>query len=312
MICGFTDFAAEAISEADVFVSCAPVRTGVFGHLSEEIRSLEVPGEQSSASCEQTVKAEADILLMRPKDKKGGLAPLAVAVSSCRIAYRNLFGCIRYLVFASLMRIVAIGFPMLFGQRSADAIHMLLLGFLVDMALILMFMRDNKRVGAQRKNIKKEMLDTSIGSLFKKHLPLTVASLLGAVLTLLLPNLIGLLDIFGNYIYKAEYTFTALLLLQLSLFVCIYVRDILSKSQMKRLFTNKIFLIELASGVLLVLLCFLTPVGNLFGLVSNPIIYLLASFLPAIAFIICYYAMSFPKKKKIGEEKGKKSKKKQK
>ena len=201
---------------------------------------------------------------------------------------------------------------MLFGQRSADAIHMLLLGFLVDMALILMFMRDNKRVGAQRKNIKKEMLDTSIGSLFKKHLPLTVASLLGAVLTLLLPNLIGLLDIFGNYIYKAEYTFTALLLLQLSLFVCIYVRDILSKSQMKRLFTNKIFLIELASGLLLVLLCFLTPIGNLFGLVSNPIIYLLASFLPAIAFIICYYAMSFPKKKKIGEEKGKKSEKKQK
>ena len=312
MICGFSDFAAEAISEADVFVSCAPVRTGVFGHFAEEIRSLEVPGEQSSASCEQTVKSEADILLMRPKDKKGGLAPLAVAISSCRIAYRNLLGFIRYFIFASLMRIVAIGFPMLFGQRSADAIHLLLLGFLADMAVMLMFMRDTRRVGAQKKNVKTELLDSKILSTPKGQIPLAVAALLGAVLTLLLPNLIGLLNIFGNYIYKAEYTFTALALLQLSLFICVYVKDILSKSQMRRLFTNKIFIIELASALLFMLVCFLTPVGNLFGLVSNPIIYLLASFLPAIAFIICYYAMSFPKKKKNGEEKSRKSDKKQK
>ena len=312
MICGFTDFAAEAIGEADVFVSCAPVRTGVFGHFDEEIRSLEVPGEQSSASCDQTVKAEADILLMRPKNKKGGLAPLAVAVSSCRIAYRNLFGYIRYFIFASLMRIVAIGFPMLFGQMSGAAIHLLLLGFLVDMAAMLMFMRDNRRVGAERKNIKKELLDTTMISLPKKYLPLTVASLLGALLTLLLPNLIGLIDIFGNYIYKAEYTFTALLLLQLSLFLCVFVRDILSKSQMRKLFTNKIFIIELVTEFVLVLICFLTPLGNLFGLVNNPVIYLIASFLPAIAFLICFYTMSFPKKKKIGKEKSKKIRKKQK
>ena len=312
MICGFTDFAAEAISEADVFVSCSPVRTGVFGHFAEEIRSLEVPGEQSSASCEQTVKAEADILLMRPKDKKGGLAPLALAVSSCRIAYRNLFEYIRYFVFASLVRIVAIGFPMLFGQMSGAAIHLLLLGFLVDMAALLMFMRDNRRVGAQKKNIKKEFLDTSLKSLFKKHFPITVASLLGSVLILLIPNLISLFNIFGNYIYRAEYTFTSLLLLQFALFVCVYVKDILSKSQMKKLFTNKIFIIELSATFILVLICFFTPVGNLFGLVSNPVIYLLASFLPAIAFIICYYAMSFPKKKKITDEKGKKTLKKQK
>jgi hypothetical protein len=201
---------------------------------------------------------------------------------------------------------------MLFGQMSGAAIHLLLLGFLVDMAVLLMFMRDNRRVGAQKKNIKKELLDTSLKSLFKKHFPITVASLLGSVLILLIPNLISLLNIFGNYIYRAEYTFTSLLLLQFALFVCVYVKDILSKSQMKKLFTNKIFIIELSATFILVLVCFFTPVGNLFGLVSNPVIYLLASFLPAIAFIICYYAMSFPKKKKITDEKGKKAIKKQK
>ena len=307
MICGFTDFAAEAISEADVFVSCAPIRTGVFGRFAEEIRSLEVPGEQSSASCVQTVKSEADVLLMRPKDKKGGLAPLALAVSSCRIAYRNLFSYLKYLLFASLIRIIAIGFPMIFGQVSASAIHLLLLGMLVDMALLMMFMRDNRRVGAQRKNVKSEMLQMKARSLLKEQRPLTVASLVGAVLTMLLPNLIGLLSIFGNYIYKAEYTFTALLLLQLSLFLCVYLKDILSKSGHKRLFTNKVFIIELVSMLAFLLLCFFTPVGNLFGLVSNPVIYFLASFVPSIAFLICFYAMSFPKKKSEKHQKNKKN-----
>ena len=189
---------------------------------------------------------------------------------------------------------------------------MLLLSFLVDMAVMLMFMRDNRRVGAQKKNVKTELIDTKMRALFKKCFPLTVSALLGAVLTLFIPNLIGLIDIFGNYIYKAEYTFTALILLQLALFMCIYVKDILSRKQIRKLFTNKIFIIELASALAIILICFLTPVGNFFGLVSNPMIYLLASFVPAIAFLICFYAVSFPKEKKKGEEKGNKTEKKQK
>ena len=81
---------------------------------------------------------------------------------------------------------------------------------------------------------------------------------------------------------------------------------------MRKLFTNKIFIIELATAFVFVLICFLTPLGNLFGLVNNPIIYLIASFLPSIAFLICFYAMSFPRKKKNGEEKIKRTRKKQK
>lgn len=312
MVCGFTDFAAEAIREADVFVSCAPVRTGVFGHFDEEIRSLEVPGEQSSASCVQTVKAEADVLLMRPTGEKGGLAPLAIAVTTCRIAYRNLSNYLKYLVFATIMRTLAIGGPMLFGQRSADAIQLLMLGFIIDMAAMIMFMRDNRRVGAEKKNIKSEFVHQSVLGIPQRHLPLMISSLLGAVLTLLLPNLIGLIDVFGNFNFKAEYTFCSLALLQLALFLCVYMRDILSKSQYKKLLSSKVFLIELGAIVLFVIICFLTPLGNLFGLVSNPIIYFLASFLPAIAFMICFYAISFPKEAKKGAKMGKKSAKRQK
>ena len=312
MVCGFTDFSPEAVKEADVFVSCAPIRTGVFGHFDEEIRALEVPGEQSSASCTQTVKAEADILLMRPKDNKGGLAPLAMAVNSCRIAYRNLSNFIKYLVFAVLMRTLVITFPMLLGQRSADAIHLLMLGFIIDMAAMLVFMSDNRRVGFANKKIKKDVAGQSILGLPKKYIPLSAASLLGAVLTLLLPNLIGLLNVFGNFNFKGEYTFCALALLQLALFLCVYLRDILSKSQYKKLFTLPVFVIGLAAISLFVLICFLTPIGNLFGLVSNPPMYLISSFLPAIAFMICFYAVAFPKKAEKNKTNSKKEEKKQK
>lgn len=298
MICGFTDFGEEAIRHSDIFVSCSPIRTGVFGHFDEEIRSLEVPGEQNSASCLQTVKAEADLLLMRPSGNKGGLSPLAIAVSSCRIAYRNLTNFVKYLTFASLMRLVAIAFPMLLGQMTADAVHLLILGFVVDMAAMVMFMRDNRRVGNQKKNVKTQFLSLSGKTLLKQNLPLAVSAILGGVLILILPNLIDLVNVFGNYIYQAEYTFCSLILLQLALFLCVYLRDILSKTQYKKLFSSKVFLIEASAITLFVLLCFLTPIGNLFGLVSNPPMYLIISFLPALSFLVCFYAMSFPRKNK--------------
>ena len=161
-----------------------------------------------------------------------------------------------------------------------------------------MFMRDNRRVGNQKKNGKTQFLSLSGKALLRQNLPLAVSAILGGVLILILPNLIDLVNVFGNYIYQAEYTFCSLILLQLALFLCVYLRDILSKTQYKKLFSSKVFLIEASAITLFVLLCFLTPIGNLFGLVSNPPMYLIISFLPALSFLVCFYAMSFPRKNK--------------
>lgn len=296
-VLGFTDYAEEAAESADVFISCAPVRTGVFGHLEEEIRSLEVPGEQSSASCTQTVKSEADILLMRPKNSKGGLEPLANAMTYCRVAYRNLSNFMRYFVLAQIMRIVAIALPMLFGQTAADARQVLLLGFLPDLAALMIFASDMRKGNLQRKTSDTELMKFNFVGIVKNNLQLTFPALIGSVLCLILPNLISLINIFDNYLYKSEFTFMSLALLQFCLLVCVYAGGILNGVILKRIFTNKIFIVELSCTALLLLLCFLTPVGRLFGLLKNPTIYFILSFVPSIAFIVSYFVITFPKAK---------------
>ena len=139
-VLSFTDYAYGAIKQADVFISCAPVRTGVSGRFDEEIVSLEIPGEQSSASCTQRVRSEADVLLMRPKDNSGGLEPLARVIEYCKVSYRNVGNFLKYLMCVQMMRIVTIAFPMLFGATTADVRHILFLGFVLDFLAMLIFM----------------------------------------------------------------------------------------------------------------------------------------------------------------------------
>ena len=297
-IVGFTDYASDAIALCDVFISCAPVRTCVGGNFNEEIHSLKVPGEQSSASCTQVVKAEADILLMRPSNSKGGLGPLATAVGCCRLAYRNLYNFLLYLFFAHAMRIITIAFPMRLGQTIADSRHMLLLGFGLDLFALFIFACDHRRGGMLTRDVKKQLTDFDFVGTVKNNKALVTSALIGSFLCLILPNLAGLIDGFGKYFYTAEYTLIALVLLQICLFVCIYVGDIMNKAALKKLFGIKLFVIELCSIGVFFLLSFLTPLGVLFGLVRVPILYLLLAFVPAAAFAICYIAMSFPKSKK--------------
>lgn len=295
-ICGFTEYAKDSVEYADVFISCAPVRTGVFGHFDEELRSLEVPGEHSSASCTQTVKAEADILLMRPKASKGGLEPLAVAMGYCRIAYRNLSNFFKYFVFAQLIRIVTIALPMLFGRGVADARQILLLG-LMDLAALMMLASDMRRGNLKRKTTDSELMNFNFYRTVTDNKNILIPTLVGTALCLILPNLVSLIPIFDNYVYRTEFTFTVTALLQICLFACIYADDILDKATIKRMCKSKIFIVEISCLALLEVLCYLTPLGVLFGLSKNPVIYFLLSFVPPIALLVSYVIMTFPKAK---------------
>lgn len=294
-VCGFSDYASEAIGYSDLFISCAPIRSGVFGRFAEEIRSLEVPGEQSSASCTQVVKAEADILLMRPKNSKGGLGPLAKAIGYCRCAYRNLSSFIKYFIFAQILRTVGIALPIAFGQTCADARHMLLLGLIMDLFAVFIFASDKRgRMHSSALLQAKEDVRTfSFTRAVKRDMPLAIATLLSALISIFLPHLIDLFGIFGNYVYKAEYSFCSILLAQLCLFVCVYSNGVFRTDEIKKLFRNKIFIAELVSAAVFVLLAFLTPFGRLFGLVSNPPMYVITSVIPAAALLVCYLILKF-------------------
>ena len=292
-VLGFSDYASEVIDLCDVFISCAPVKTEARGYLEQEITSLEIPGEQSSASCTQKVKAEADVLLMRPCNARGGLEPLARTLGFCKSAYANLKSFLTYLVCVQLMRIIAVVFPMLLGNSVADARQLLFLGFVMDVFAMLIFMYDAGRGRATYKNAKKELSSDGIIGIVRKNSNLMVWATAGSVMTLLLPNILSLFDLFGSYIYKAEFTFISLGLMQIAAFALVYSKDIASA---KRLLENKTALTGLGVFIVFTALCLLTPMGDLFGIVSIGIFYLLFAFVPTALFAVGYIVMGAKKR----------------
>ncbi len=305
-VLGFSDYAQAAIAQADVFVSCAPVRTGVFGRLAEEIRSLEIPGEQGSASCTQKVKARADVLLMRPQNKKGGLEPLAKISEYCKISYRNLKNFLLYLLCVQSIRIVTVAIPMLWGQITTDVRQLLFLSFVLDFLTMLVFMRDTRRSTRQLSALKKDIYEFGIVDTIKKNSRLFVSALLASLLTLILPPIVSLLPAFGPYSYKAEYMFTALVAMQITALFCIYSGDLRSFSAHKRLVLDPIMLLQAATIVFFMLICLvIRPIGDFFGIVKSPLGYFLISLVPSFAFAICYFFMSLINGSKKQKTKGK-------
>jgi magnesium-transporting ATPase (P-type) len=299
-IMGFSDYAKEAIECADVFISCAPIRTESGGRMSEEIRSLEIPGEMSSAACTQEVKSMADILLMRPVDRKGGLEPLARVIEYGRIAYRNLRNYTYYLVIAQMMRIISVALPMLFGYSTADVRQMLYLGFVFDLFVLLIFMSDSRRSSEDRRRIRKDVGTFDILAVLKANGKLTVCAAVGAGATVILPRIAALLEIFGKYFYRAEFTYISLVLLQALVFICIYAKDLQNRSALLKLINNRLAQICAGVTVLFTALCFFTPIGRFFGIIESQLFYFFLAFLPAAAFFVCYLVLGSREKTKKG------------
>ena len=265
-VLSFSDYAHGVIEEADVFMSCSPINIGAYGHFEEEICCLEIPGEQSSASCTQEIKAEAEILLMRPNNARGGLEPLARAMEFCKSAYTNLNNFITYLVCVQLMKIIAVVFPMLLGNSVADARQLLLLG-LIDLGVMMIFMYDPRRSSQNCRKIKKEAFSGSVIDIVKSNSRLMIGVAAGSVLVLLLPNLISLFSFFGSYIYKAEFTFISLALMQIMVMIIIYSKGFADVASVRRITKSKPAMISLSALAVFVLLCLITPMGDLFGIV---------------------------------------------
>ena len=145
--------------------------------------------------------------------------------------------------------------------------------------------------------IKKEFAEQSFGGFLKSNLKLAVSVVLGSVLTLLLPNLMSLVTVFGNYVYKAEFTFMSLILMQLLTLMCVYSGDLRNVETHKRLLNSYPFIISLVLAVAFTALCLIIrPLGNFFGVVANPLPYFLLSFVPVIAFGLCYFVMTLSEK----------------
>lgn len=302
-VVGFSDYAEKTVELADVFITCAPISIESAGRLDEEITTLEVPGEESSANCLQTVKANADVLLMRPKNGKGGLEPLMRVMEYCNIAYRNLNRFLIYIFCVQITRLIAIMLPMLFGGATVDARHIVMMGIAFDTFAFALFMMNSRRAGASVKSVKKLYSEEHISSHIKKYKNILICSLLGGVLVVVLPAIFDSFNLFGGYQYKEEFTYLSLMFIQLSTVAAVYTFDVRNKAILKYLFTRKIFLAEIIAFVTLAALSFLiTSVGNFLGLESGFItitpFYFLLTVVPAFAFIVCYTVMLMTEKEK--------------
>ena len=292
-VVGFSEYAEKAIELADVFVSCVPIKTRRSGYFSEEVTAREVPGEESSASCIQTVKTNADVLLMRPKNGKGGLEPLMRSMEYCRMAYRNLNRFLVYLFSAQIIRFIVIMFPLLYGHVFADARHLCMAGLIFDIFALILFMTNSSRASNSVQNIKKLYVDRKLSDVLKKYRTIIICAVFGGALIVLLPTVFDYFDFLGGYNHTEAYAFISLMLVQFVLFASIYLVDLRNKGAVLHLLKRKTFLLELCVFAAFLTLCFLfDPIGDVFALSGDFVVrspfYFLLTLVPAFAFAVVY------------------------
>ncbi len=291
-VLGFTESAVNIADHADGFITTSRIAPMVAGRLNEEIFSAEIPGEQGSASCVQTVKERAGCLVERPNGGRGGFNSLLRVFYSIRSVYRNIGDYLRYLYSMQIVRIVIIGIPMLFGDAKLDARHLLFSAFVIDIFAMLAFMGRSSSFYRRNDNDQRILSDSPFRYL-KYDLSLTIASLSSSGVAVVLPRILDL--IIGKYDYKVEGLFLSLLLIQIGVFFSIfYAKDL---SELKNIYKNKYLLISVGAVILLLTLCFtIEPFGLLFaftGFMSLP--YFAICFVPLVIYLVVFFLLEYKK-----------------
>lgn len=285
----FSDDTPRVLKEADATVACSAVRAGFFGRLDEEIRVMETDGTQSSASCLQTVKWNADVLISRPNAGNGGFGALIALRRMANACYHNLSSYFEYALCTQLIRVICVALPMLFGSAALNARHILLCSFVIDLVALVLFW--------QRKTPpkKEEPKYARFSDYVSAHKTMWISAAAGALTLVLLPRLMDFLAWIGPYYFQAEFSFCAILYLHLTaLFVFLIGRP----QSLRDMWQKTGFLLLCGGVILFLILCFVIPsFGFLFDMVQNPFAYAILSFIPAIAFALTYYLLQARKQK---------------
>lgn len=260
--------------EADGVISYAPVSSQGGSQTYEEILSVDTPTRQSRMTCSYVIKERANLLIPRPSFGRGGLASLTQALGRSREIHEGLSAFWNYLIWIQWIRLIVIGFPMLIGQAVLDARHVLLLSVLMDGFALFAFMQP---MGAGKRKERWRSYEADWTSFLKDRRWL-IATGLSCVALLLVPEWIGLLGWMGPYLYKAEFSLSALFLLHLTLMTWILV----DRGRARALIKNVPLLIAVGFVVIFLSLCGLwESFGVLFAMEKNPLGYLLLSLIPS-------------------------------
>jgi len=277
-VVGFTQSACAIAKRADGLIACSSIQPRTKRYWDTELSVSELEGQHYSMSCSQMVKQQADCLIPRPSNGRGGLSSLVTLVGRIKEAYRNFSDYVRYLISVSIMRILVVSIPMLFGKTILDARHVLFFGCLMDSVALLMFVCRKKSIPSNSKNY---ISVRRVSEYFFGDAPMLLAGIAAGVSVFLAPELLGLLSFAGLYHDKTEYSFVALIFLHILSFFLIYAGP-----HIKNSVKNKILWGEIALLLVFLILCFVwKPFGGFFGIESlPPFPYLLLTLFPSLVY----------------------------
>lgn len=293
-VIAFSNDAHEIISQADLFISCAPIVNTLSAQSERELFTLEKVGTGYSASCEQATKKSTDIIIPRPNSNGGGLSAITNAILYSISAKENLTRFFRYLLNIQLLRVIVTLAPMILGMTILDARHILLLSVIFDIPMLLMLA--NRKYST---NIAFSNTHTHIGIKLqaKKCSRLIIAAALSALSVVTLPFVVDFAGILGPFMYKTEYMLFSTVWLHI--IICCYL-GFGSIKNIGKAIKNKYFA---ASTIISVLLCIIfiliLRVGIIFDCDHLPLSYFLLSFIPCGAFVLIVKSFISRKTKNI-------------
>ncbi len=280
----FSELGHKLTEEPDVFVTCAELKYRFSGHFEEEIEAIEVPGGAQSRSCRQDVKAEADVIIPRPSRSGGGLMSLGRAFALSGAAYNNLSCFFRYVLCSQFIRLVMVMLPMIFGEAFLDARHALFCGFIVDISVMLIFAFE--MCGAENAKGFKS-ISGEFRSPVRNNAGMITASSAGALIAVLLPNIVGFTGVFGQYFYQSEYLFISMILLHITVMYCIRIDNF---RRFGSISVNKFAIGLDVFALVFIILCFaIEKFGFLFEMAEITLPYLLLTPIPAVVSAALYF-----------------------
>ncbi|MBE6531093.1 MAG: hypothetical protein E7679_03235 [Ruminococcaceae bacterium] len=283
-VISFSELYRELSEKPDVLVSCSAMQYRFSGRLEEEIEILELPGGAESRCCRQDVKTSADVIIPRPSSGSGGLASLKRAFMLAGAVYNNLSGFFRYVLCSQFIRLVMVMLPMVFGEAFLDARHALFCGFIVDMLVMMIFV--SEKCGAENARGFRS-ISGEFRTPIKNNAGMIIASCIGGLSAVFLPNIIGYIGFMGQYFYQTEYLFISMILLHITLMYCIRIDNLrrFGEADINR------FAIGLdVFALLFVISCFaIAPIGVFFDVLEITIPYLILTVVPSAVCALMYF-----------------------
>ena len=283
-IVSFNDRYKALKEKADIFISASALQYRFVGRFEEEIEALEVAGAAESISCRQDIKADADIIVPRPSDNKGGLSSLIGGLAAVDAVHCALSGFFRYVLCTQFVRIVTVLLPMIFGAAHLDARHALFCGSVIDIFVLFIFCFASY---SREKTVKSKMrIERELTFPLRNNVWKIAAASVGALCAVILPYIIGMLGFFGRYLYETEYLFISMVLIHLTIAYCT-VSEVVnkhSKREKDSKLTNDIpsFVLLGFLIVFFVISFVVRPVGAVFGLIEISLPYLVLTLVPSV------------------------------